>query len=145
MKEPILGISQTEIDKAEAQLAVKLPDKLKEAWLNYNVIELRGGWFVFPIFDSRNPRKTCSHIVYENLNGWSELQPDNTIAIADNGTGNQLILKVDEGQAKEEVYHWQHDTGKLKLWKPGLDAILKVAIASRNAVETIHKKYSKSK
>lgn len=142
MKEPVLGISQAEIDKVEAQLSIKFPDKLKKAWLNYNVIELRGGWFVFPIFDSRNPRKTCSHIVYENRNGWKELQPENTIAIADNGTGNQLLLKIQGGISEEVVYHWNHESGKLKIWKPGLDSILLSAEKSRLAVEKLFIKYS---
>lgn len=141
MNKPILGILSVEIDKVESQLNIKFPIKLRQAWETYNVIELRGGWFIFPIFDKRNPRKTCSHIVYENLNGWKELQPENTLAIADNGTGNQLLLKFKDGICDDVVYHWNHETGKLKEWKPGLDSILNSAEKSRKSVENIFKKH----
>ena len=144
MKQLILGIDETEIIKAEEALKIKFPDMLRKAWLTYNVIDLRGGWWVFPIFDVRSPRKTCSNIVYENTtNGWSELQPDNVFAIADNGSGNQLVIKHIDGVAENDVYHWHHETGKLKKWKPGLDAILARAIENRESIEKLYLKYGK--
>ena len=144
MKPPILGIQSSEIDKAEAELSVRFPPLLREAWETYNVVELRGGWRVFPIFDKRSPRKTCGSIVYENTRGaWKELQPDDTLAIADNGTGNQLVLKVENGKAGESVYHWNHETGRLRKWQPGIESILKEARRSRISVERLQAKFGK--
>ena len=145
MREPILGIAPEEIAKAEAELQVKFPGFLREAWQSYNVIELRGGWFVFPIFDQRNPRKTASNIVYENTKGRWEIMPDNLLAIANNGSGNQLVVKVTDGIAGEKVFHWQHDTGSVKTWKPGAESILESARRSRASVQALIQKYGTKK
>lgn len=139
----ILGIDKTEIIKAEEKLSIKFPETLKQAWETYNVIELKGGWFVFPIFDQRSPRKTCGNIVYENTSAsWRELVPENLLMIAENGTGNFLVVKITDGIASEEVFHWHHETGKLTKWKPTIESILKTAIKSKKSVESLHKQFT---
>jgi hypothetical protein len=46
--------------------------------------------------------------------GWPRF-PGNGVAIATNGTGDQLVL-LREGEAlKEAVYYWSHETGVVEL------------------------------
>jgi len=111
---------------AETELGIRFPEKLKDVWKTNNCNELSGGWRVFPIFDASNPRKTTGSVSYENVKGCrgQEVMEHALVSIADNGTGNQLVLKVVSGLAGDEVFHWQHDTHKLTRWKPGIDSIL---------------------
>ncbi len=141
MKKPVLGVDEKEIEKAEIELGICFPETLRKAWKTYNVIELRGGWFIYPVFDRHNPRKTCSHIVYANTCGRWDVMPKSLLTIAENGSGNQLVVKVKNNKASETVYHWQHDTGRLKIWKPGIDSILTEAIKSRKQVKDLSQKF----
>lgn len=139
-----LGASDELIAAAEAELGVRFPEVLKQAWKTYNCNELAGGWRVFPVFDPGNPRKTAGSITYENIKGvWGqETMEESLLTIADNGTGNQLVLKVVSGLAGDAVFHWQHDTHKLTPHKRGLDAILASATKSRAKISKIQQKFS---
>lgn len=138
-----LGSNIKDIEKAESRLQVVFPSELKQAWMTYNVIELRGGWFVHPIFDKSNPRKTCSDIIYANTTGRWEYMDEDLLSIADNGTGNQLVLKLKDGRAENIVYKWHHETEELIHWTPGIDAIIQEAVKSKKQVEELREKYSK--
>ena len=133
---PGLGVTEAMIAAAEAELGIRFPDELREAWKIYNCNELSGGWRVFPILDPANPRKTCGSITYENTRGvWGrQVMSEGLVSIADNGTGNQLVLKRASGQAGDQVFRWHHATGKLTPWKPGLAAIKASAAKSREFV-----------
>jgi len=130
------------IQQAEHNLGIVLPDRLKQAWKTYNCIDLPGYWRVFPVFDAANARKTAGHIVYENQRGaWGmHVGKLGLITIADNGTGNQLVLRVTDGRAGETLFHWQHDSEKLTPHKPGLDAILRRAGKFRTDMDALHEK-----
>jgi len=56
------------------------------------------------------------------------------VSIGANGTGNQLVLKVDGGRAGAQVFRWHHATGRLAPWKPGIAAIAASATRSRDFV-----------
>lgn len=141
---PPLGVTDDMILAAETELGIRFPEKLKDVWKTYNCNELNGGWRVFPIFDVSNPRKTAGSVTYENIKGsWGqEVMEHALVSIADNGTGNQLVLKVVSGQAGAEVFHWQHDTRKLTLWKPGIDSILASAKKSREKIAQLQAKFA---
>ncbi len=142
-KQPSLGVTEEMILAAEAELGIRFPETLRTAWKTYNCVELRGGWRVFPVFDPANPRKTAGSITYENIKGsWGQVvMEQGLVTIADNGTGNQLVLKVTGGQASEEAFHWQHDTNGLKPWKAGLDSILASATKSLEKITKIQAKF----
>lgn len=139
-----LGASEGGINAAEAELGLRFPSKLRSAWLAYNCTSLPGGWNVFPVFDPGNPRKTCNSVTYENLKGpWGTLVMKlGYVSIADNGSGNQLVLKVEEGVALPVVYVWKHDTEKVRIWKPGIAAILASALRSGKRIEKIRSKFA---
>jgi len=130
------------IAAAEADLGVTLPDRLKQAWKTYNCIDLPGYWRVFPVFDKAHARKTAGHIVYENLRGaWGmHVRELGLITLADNGTGNQLVLRVTDGVAGEQLFHWQHDSEKLKPHKPGLDALVRRAAKLRGEIDALRER-----
>jgi len=142
-KQPSLGVTEEMIACAEAELGFRFPEELRDAWKIYNCNEMSGGWRIFPIFDPANPRKTCGSVTYENIKGvWGqEVMSESLVSIADNGTGNQLVLKVAAGQAGAEVFHWHHHTRKLTLWKPGIASIKAVAAKSREAVLKLRQRF----
>lgn len=138
-----LGATEEGIAEAEAMLGFRFPEDLREAWKQYNCIELRSGWRVFPIFDPANPRKTCTSISFENLKGaWGqEVMEEGLVTIADNGTGNQLVLKVNARKAGDQVFHWHHETHRLSPWKPGLASIRSAASRSREQVLELQSRF----
>lgn len=141
--QPALGATEEMIASAEAALGIRLPDALRQAWKLYNCNETSSGWRIFPVFDPANPRKTCGSISYENLKGvWGRLvMKEGLVSIADNGTGNQLVLKVVSGQAGDQVFHWHHETHRISTWKSGLACIAAVAARSRENVLELQRKF----
>ena len=141
---PRTNASEELVSAAESELGIRLPDALKEAWLHYNCIELRGGWRVFPVFDPSNARKTCNSIVYENLKSpWGRRVMElGLLTIAENGTGNQLVLRVEGGVALPEVFHWHHATERHTKWAPGLQSIVESAKRSAENVAKLRKKFA---
>ena len=143
---PNIGASNELICAAEAELGIRLPSELHEIWETCNCNELPGGWRVFPIFDPSNPRKTAGSITYENLKGvWGiHVMQSGLLSIADNGTGNQLVLKVVSAEAGSEIFHWDHETEKLTRWKPGIESILRKAKKSRETVSKLQQRFSQT-
>ena len=130
---PALGVTEDLIAAAEAELGFRFPDALRETWKVCNCNEMSGGWRIFPVFDPANPRKTCGSVTYENTRGvWGRrVMEEGLVSIGDNGTGNQLVLRVTDGHAGEQVFRWHHATHKLTPWKPGIASIQASALKSR--------------
>lgn len=144
-RQPVLGATEVMISSAEAELGFLFPNELREAWKLYNCNEMSSGWRIFPIFDPANPRKTCGSVTYENMKGvWGRhVMEEGLVSIADNGTGNQLVLKVVSGQAQDQVFHWHHETHKLSPWKPGIASIKAIAARSRENVLRLQQQFGK--
>ncbi len=87
-----LSVDEELIFKAEEELGVEFPDILKQIWKISNGLEFSGGWRLFPIFDPKDPRKTCNHIVYENTKARWDHMASNLISIVSSDTGNYLVL-----------------------------------------------------
>src|SRR3954464_13555278 len=75
-------------------------------------------WELFPFRDSSDRKRiarTCNDIVLETnrMKKWPSF-PAGAVAIASNGTGDQLIFLPEEGSGSElapAVYRWDHETG----------------------------------
>jgi hypothetical protein len=104
-------------------------------------LELPGGWELYPVFDPASPRKTANHIVYENTRGRWETMAAELVAIAGNGTGNQLVLIRTEDRLGGEVFVWDHERGRVKRWTKDLAAVLRLA---EQRVEKIKRQRSRS-
>lgn len=112
------------IIETEQELGLVFPDSFKAKMTKENGGELMtedDDWQLFPFFDkSDNKRmsRTCNHIVLETkqARAWDNF-PNNGIAIASNGSGDNLILLPfdnDNKKLKEEIYLWQHETGDIQ-------------------------------
>jgi hypothetical protein len=141
--QPAMGVTEDLIVAAETELGIRFPEELRDVWKLYNCNEMTGGWRIFPVFDPANPRKTCGSVSYENIKGvWGrQVMSEGLVSIADNGTGNQLVLKVVSGTAGAQVYRWHHATHELALWKPGIAAIRARAMRSRESVTRLQQRF----
>jgi SMI1-KNR4 cell-wall len=112
------------IIETEQVLGLVFPDSFKSKMTKENGGELMtedDDWQLFPFFDkSDNKRmsRTCNHIVLETQQArpWDNF-PENGIAIASNGSGDNLILlplDTDNKKLREEIYLWQHETGDIQ-------------------------------
>ncbi|HEY0232266.1 MAG TPA: hypothetical protein VGC55_13520 [Dokdonella sp.] len=70
---------------------------------------------------------------------------DGLVSIADEGTGNQLVLEVSAGVAGADRLHWHHETHKLTHWKPGMASIQASACASRESVSRLHRRFAQAR
>ena len=79
-------------------------------------------WMLYPFFDSSDKKRlkrTCNDVIRETQNAreWAGF-PDDAVAIASNGGGDQLVLlraKHATEMLAEEVYWWDHETAELHL------------------------------
>lgn len=124
-----LGASDAVITTAERALAVRFPEELKSVWRVSNGLKLPGGWVLFPVFDPDQPRKTCSHIGYENTKvRWSTMS-DELISIASGMTGNQLVLHRSGDSLEGPILCWDHETGRTRKWPRDFVYLLSMAQA----------------
>ena len=135
-----LGVGIEEIEEAEKTLQIKFPSLLKEIWQVSNGLEV-GEWRLFPIFSKKNPKKSWGHIVEENTNIRWEYRSKDLIAIAADGSGDNLVLKIENGKVSEAIYLWDHETNRASPSKQKLSDIL--ALANKR-VENIKKQMEKN-
>ena len=108
--------------EAEGKLGARLPESYRKAMMNENGGEVsteEDEWDLYPIMDSSEKKRlarTCNDICYETKSNsdWNGF-PDNAVAIAYNGYGDQLVFLSDGGSFNSEVYFWSHETGELTL------------------------------
>ena len=116
------------IIETEKKLRAKLPSDYVKKMMNENGGEVQttpDAWVLYPIFDSSDKkrlRRTCNDIVKETQNAheWNGF-PDDAVAIGSNGCGDQLVLLRDKQSPEilaNEVYWWDHETGKLNMVAP---------------------------
>ncbi|WP_286965046.1 SMI1/KNR4 family protein [Flavobacterium sp. UBA4854] len=109
------------IIETEDELGVKFPKLFKEKMIKENGGEAETEydyWNLYPFFDKSDKKRisrTCNHIILETKQAkeWSNF-PLNAIAIAGNGSGNQLILIPSDNSEmlSEEIFFWNHETGE---------------------------------
>jgi len=62
--------------------------------------------------------RTCNHIINETKSArdYGSSFPSNAVAIGSDNYGNILLLKtIAEGILGEQIYFWDHETGKEKV------------------------------
>lgn len=118
-----LGVDDEMIQEAENAMGLHFPEGLRAVWRVSNGLELPGGWRLFPVFDPKEPRKTCNHIGYENTKGRWPSMDESLVSIAAGDTGNQLVIKRDGEVCEETILHWNHETNKIKKWGKGFDYV----------------------
>lgn len=115
-------VDEKYIIETEKELKVKFPPQFKRKMMILNGSDLIKNDFgaeLYPFFDKSDKKRisrTCNHIGLEtkNLKEWADF-PDNAIAIASDGFGNQLVLIHNgDGVLLDEIYFWEHETNKLE-------------------------------
>lgn len=121
------------IIETEQELGLVFPDSFKSKMTKENGGELiteDDDWQLFPFFDkldNKRMSRTSNHIVLETKQAreWDKF-PDNGIAIASNGSGDNLILLPsdnDNKKLREEIFLWQHETGDIQELAKSIDEL----------------------
>lgn len=106
---------------AEKALGAAFPDSYRRAMARSNggeVEALQDSWQLHPIADTSDRKRlarTVNHVVRETLAmlEWPGF-PRNAVAIATNGTGDQLVLLREGENLRETIYYWSHETGAIE-------------------------------
>ena len=110
--------SEELVAAAEAKLGRRLPEVHRARLIRENggeIRALRDHWTLYPVWDSSNRKtmgRTANHILRENealRRDWPDMLPEGFIAIADNGTGDLLVLSPGDN----DVRFWDHETSEL--------------------------------
>ncbi|ASY75774.1 SMI1/KNR4 family protein [Pectobacterium polaris] len=118
----VIGTSIEAIQAAERDLGRKLPLSFSD-WLLVNNGRALGALTIFPVFDSRDPRKTWESIVRHFKEGWqawlsnfSDTTQDfsTLLPFAECGTGDYYCFDYAVlGKAREPIIVlWSHETGE---------------------------------
>ena len=126
-------LSEDQLVQTETELGAKLPREYKQAMLLDN-----GGegstdedeWFFYPIKDTSSKKRlvrTCNHIMSET-ESCSEYGnfPENALAIAENGSGDQMVFLKKSGEYNEKPYKWFHESGGLEVLAESFSEIRKL-------------------
>ncbi|UVC10132.1 SMI1/KNR4 family protein [Rhizobium sp. TH2] len=121
------------IDKAESELGAKLPESYRLKIKAENGGELPtddDDWILHPIFDTSDRKRiarTANHVVLETRNArqWQGF-PEGAMCIADNGSGDKLVLLRDGYSFGDAVFVWWHETGALKRIADSLGELIEV-------------------
>jgi len=123
-KTRVIGTTLSAIASAEKELNRTFPTSFSR-WLLANNGRSLGGLVVFPVFDSRDPRKTWDSIVRNYTAGWQawlenfSQSPERfapLLPFAEFGTGDYYCFDYDARGASGEpaVVLWDHETGSAR-------------------------------
>lgn len=106
---------------AERALGARLPASYREAMMRSNGGERDAEddtWWLHPIADASDRKRqsrTANHILHETRRSSARAGfPEGALAIAHNGSGDQLILLRSGEVYAPEVYVWWHETGEVR-------------------------------
>ena len=116
------NLDEKYVKEAEEELGAILPLNYKKIMQKSNggcVIDKEEYWELFPIFDKSTKKRvsrTCNHIVTENKRNIKRAKfPNNILGIGSNACGDLLVIKKEKNIYKDEIYTWNHETGKIEL------------------------------
>lgn len=124
------NLAEEQIAQAEKELDAKLPYEYREAMKLNNGGEVsteEDDWELYPIKDTSDRKRlsrTCNHIIHEtkSCRGFGNF-PENALAIAGNGFGDQMVFLKEDGQYLNIVYLWLHETGEIQELAESFNAI----------------------
>ncbi len=117
-----LNLSEEQLRATETEIGAKFPDSYREQMMRSNGGEINAGsdyWNLIPLRDTTDRKRlsrTANHVLVEtkSLSGFPSWH-ENAIAIAENGTGDALVMFRDGDQIKPRVFYWCHEDGALEL------------------------------
>lgn len=117
------GVAEAAIRETEQKLGIHFPDQYVQLFRLSNGPEI-GEWILFPIKDPDNVKKTWDDVVRQNEEVLNREFPDNLLAIAEDGTGDYLCLKVEDEQTADSIYLWLHETDEIEELAPTLKDLI---------------------
>jgi hypothetical protein len=110
------------VNATEQKLGVRFPASFVVRMTKHNggtVVTRLDSWQLYPVLDTSDRirlKRSCNDIVAETKQAkqWHGF-PANAVAIAGNGTGDQLVLvpRPDAPDILGPPYWWDHETGDL--------------------------------
>jgi hypothetical protein len=106
------------LQEAETQLGVRFPDSYRQVIMASNGGEIEidedFAFFIFPIADKSEPKRiarTMNHVVAntQKLIKDDIGFPADGIAIAEDQSGNYLVMLKTDGALQPEIYVWYHE------------------------------------
>lgn len=120
------GVEESAIRDAEQKLNVCFPDQYVQLFKLANAPDI-GEWILFPIKDTKNLKKTWDDVVRQNKEVLTDVISENLLAIAGDGTGDYLCLKVEDGKANDPIFLWLHETNETEELAPTLKDFIIIA------------------
>jgi hypothetical protein len=113
-------LAESFIQDVENILGANLPETYRKSMRLENGGEIETNsdyWQQYPIADTSDRKRlsrSANHILKEteNCKKWPRF-PENGLAIAGNGSGDQLVLLKQGESFSSAVYLWSHETGQL--------------------------------
>ncbi|HAI97274.1 MAG: SMI1/KNR4 family protein [Cycloclasticus sp.] len=127
------NLSEEQLLQTEKELGCTLPNEYRESMKSENGGEAQtkeDDWEFYPIKDTSDRKRvsrTCNHIIKEtdSYKGFRNF-PENALAIASNGLGDQMVFIIESGQYQSTVYLWLHETGELQELAASFSEIVKL-------------------
>lgn len=113
-------LSESFVEKFESEIGARLPEAFRQSIMSENGGEIETDddvWFQYPIADTSDRKRlsrTSNHILKETASAreWRGF-PLHGIAIADNGSGDFLVLLQQGSSFVSQVYIWRHESASL--------------------------------
>ncbi|OQR56951.1 SMI1/KNR4 family protein [Bacillus sp. CDB3] len=107
------GVFELHIKETEEKLGAIFPAQYRDLFKLVNNAEI-GEWILYPIKDNRNLVKTWDDIVRQNVELRDEHMSEDLIIIGDDGSGDKLCFKINNGIMDDEVYIWYHEDDEME-------------------------------
>ncbi len=108
------------IAQTEEKLGARLPENYRKAMMSANGGEIgmdEDDWEQYPILDTSDKKRlsrTSNDVITEtrSCRGWDGF-PENAVAVAKNGFGDQMVFLKTGDVFGPDVYFWSHETREL--------------------------------
>ena len=124
-------LSEDQLKTTESEIGAKFPDSYRRLMMQSNGGEIAANsdiWNLIPLRDTSDRKRisrTANHVVSETMSlsgfpAWHE----NAYAIAENGTGDALVMFQDGDRFEPQVFFWCHEDGALELVAEDFSALV---------------------
>ncbi|MEO1037029.1 MAG: SMI1/KNR4 family protein [Pseudomonadota bacterium] len=115
-------LSEEQLRATEDEIGAKFPESYRQQMMRSNGGEVDAAsdyWNLIPLRDTSDRKRlsrTANHVLVETKSlsrfpSWHE----HALAIAENGTGDALVMLRDGDQIKPQVFYWCHESGAMEL------------------------------
>ncbi|CGG67231.1 SMI1 / KNR4 family [Streptococcus pneumoniae] len=126
------GVLELQIKETEEKLGAAFQNQYRDLIKLVNNAEI-GEWVLYPIKDNRNVTKTWDDIVRQNVDMRDEYISENLIIIGDDGSGDKLCFKINNGKMDDQIYIWYHADDEMEEICPSLKEFIMETIQEDDA------------